>query len=47
MDPDNGTIFVLLYNNKIMETSPKPSAEFLLRSYGKPARIIKIANEQN
>ena len=42
MHPEKGTIYVLLYNSKILEVQQKPSAEFLLRSYGKKARVLKL-----
>ena len=42
MHPEKGTIYVLLFNNKILEVQQKPPAEFLLRSYGKKARVLKL-----
>ena len=42
MNPDNGLIYVLLFNNKLLEINPKPSAAFLLRNYGKHSRVLKV-----
>lgn len=43
MNPDNGLVFVLLFNNKLLEINPKPSAHFLLQNYGKKSRVLKIS----
>jgi len=45
MNPLTGNIYVLLFNDKILEISPNPTGEFLLRNYGHPARVLKIAPE--
>lgn len=42
MNPENGLIYALLFNNKILEINPKPSAAFLLRNYGKKNRVLKV-----
>jgi len=46
MHPDKGTIYVLLFNNKILEVQQKPSPEFLLRSYGRKARVLKLRTDE-
>jgi len=45
MNPETGNIYVLLFNDKLIEMCLKPTPEFLLRSYGKTARVLKIKNE--
>ena len=42
MNPDNGLIYALLFNNKILEINPKPSAAVLLRNFGKKSRVLKL-----
>lgn len=43
MNPENGLIYALLFNNKMLEINPNPSIAFLLRNYGVKARVIKLS----
>ena len=43
MNPENGLVYVLLFNNKLLEINPKPSAAFLLRNFGRKSRVLKIS----
>ena len=43
MNPQTGTVYALMFNNKLLEINPKPSAAFLLRNYGKHSRVLKMA----
>ena len=42
MNPENGLLYVLLFNNKLLEINPKPSAAFLLRHFGRKSRVLKL-----
>jgi len=42
INPATGSIYALLFNDKLIEVCLKPSTEFLLRNYGKSARVLKI-----
>ena len=43
MNPENGLLYVLLFNNKLLEIHPKPGANYLLRNYGRNSRVLKIS----
>jgi len=43
MNPENGLIYALLFNNKMLEINPNASVAFLLRNFGAKARVIKLS----